>query len=436
MRHAAYRRAVTEGEITPPVHAHLAACPVCADFAERVQAVVAAAPDLDPEAAPPGLADRVIERIRSGAAGEVPPPTTLPPRRWPRPRLAAVSAAAALLVVVAAVAALPGRGQRPPQREGDVAQANLPTLLLTSAERTARRDTYRLRVAVAATTDVSLPTVVHPQTPMPSIPSVPDSPALDRLPPDQRAAVEERLREFRRQLEAASPQDRQPGLAGIPDRLTLAVNFEGTGEVVQPDRLHLTGTAQVSGTPPFTPADRGPTPVEVIVVSRDAYLRNPDGTWAKLPGPPGPFSPILLDAHAALSALRHPDGPIENLDLEDLDGEQVRHLRFAVEGSRLGRAGARLTVEAWTGAQDDLLRKLTISTTGSFGPAEVPGAAPPAGLSVAWSTSTTYRLSDFGADLAIEPPPADTIRPGQPLSDLSVLVYPFHTSLSFSSGNK
>lgn len=442
MRHATCRQAVVAEKVTSPVEVHLRACPACATFAADLRVVLEAASGLDPGLAPPGLADRALAGAWGAPATSLPGPDgALVPlgsaraSRRARPFLAAGSAAAALLVLVAALAVLPGRRGTGQGGRGDADEADLPALLLASAERTATLDTYRLRVEAEARSDLALPQAWRNRVEV-TVPSLPDLPSFEGLP-EGRVEVEERLRRAREQFqEQLENHLRTSGVGShpffdLPERISFDVSFAGTGEVVQPDRLHLTGIARVSGSAPF--AASLPGEVELVVVGRDAYLRQADGTWVRLPGAPGSFGPVLLDADAALAALRHPEGGIEDLGVETLDGERVRHVRFGVDGDRLGRAGVRFRSEVWVGTDDDLLRKLTLSTQGSLGPDEAATArAGLAGLSLDWSASTTLRLSDFGADVTVEPPPPAQVRDGEAASGLSVLVYPFH--FSFSSG--
>lgn len=425
MDHTTCRQAVADGDLTPAAQSHLEGCPGCARFTETMRELLRAAPALAPPEAPPDLAGRVVARVRatSGPAVLSPRPVPSGGRASPdassrpalghlrRPLLSTLSAAAMVVALLGALAILPGNRDD----EGD---KKLAVLLTAAAERTAAFDRYRLRFEGSADMKATLPTPPAPGAVTPPSVELPPLPSLEGLGETERRQLEERYQELRRQFEEMATSSR----LAIPRELSLSLAFDGAGEVIQPDRLHVRGTARATSVAPFVPLPP-PSDFEVTVVGDQAYRRNADGTWAKMPVRFGPLASVVLDTDTVVLALRHPSGPLEDLGVEDLEGHRVRHLRFQVSGSSFG-SDASYRTEAWVDAEDDVIRKLTMTTTGSL------TAGQP--MALRWSESATMRLFDFGAPLTVEPPAPGEIRGSVEVPEgASVLVYPFHTSLSF-----
>ena len=96
--------------------------------------------------------------------------------------------------------------------------------------------------------------------------------------------------------------------------------------------------------------------------------------------------------------------PLSEESLRDLGsggeiaGEAVRHLRFTVRPA----PGLRYQVDAWVGAQDQLLRQLAMASTGAW--------TGPDGSVVRWRSSSTVRLFGFGERVVITKPDAALVR--------------------------
>lgn len=468
MRHDACRHLVLHDELTDEARAHLDGCPPCREYAERIGCVVGTAPSLLSGRVPADLADRVVARVRAEAGIPVPPaplaitavegpakaatPADISHARSRRSRRAALvrsgAVAAAVALVVAALAVLPGRGW-----DG----TNLSDVLLAAAERTAAAGTARLRIDGSASMTVRLPALALPpveEIPVPGAPDLFDLPNFPE-PPDaggysgfeefaeslreSQRRVEESLRRSQQEaLQAQQEARRRVGeaqqeirrrLAALPRQHAVTVAFEGNGEMIEPDRLHLAGTTRlVRSTPPVPGA--ASAPFEIIVADGSSYTLQPDGTWVRAPGPVGPFGVLSLDAAALLDMLKVPRTGLSDLGVEQLDGVRVRHVRYDIADVGLAPRplGSRVTytVEGWIGVDDNLLRKLTLRSSGRPAPREDAATAE-------WQTEMTVRLFDFGAPLSIEAPSPEVVRDRftGPIGPLAV-VHPFHTGLTFS----
>lgn len=357
--HDACRQRVLDGEVSEAVLAHLAGCPGCADLAARVASVRRLAPELGAAAPAADLPARVMKALH---AADTAPPPAFPPPPFPPPALPRVpppapplsparrrrpvlrpllSAAAVVAVIVGLVIVDPGANDA----EGGVSNA-----LLASARRTAAQGTARLRL------------------------------------------------DGRTELLLTDG-------SGGPAR-PVTVTFGGSGQLGN-HRLHYRGTSHA-----VSPSGRPVTlaPYEVTVIGNEGWMRRPDGSWWSIPAAgadhaaggaavAGPLAPLVLDAGSVLELLRLPKESLRDLGSGgEISGEAVRHLRFTVRPA----PSLRYQVDAWVGAQDQLLRQLAMASTGTW--------TGPDGSVVRWRSSGTVRLFGFGERVVITKPDAALVR--------------------------
>lgn len=150
-------------------------------------------------------------------------------------------------------------------------------------------------------------------------------------------------------------------------------------------------------------------PFAVTVIGNEAWTRRPDGSWWSIPSSgddaaggavvAGPLAPFVLDAGSVLELLRLPKESLRDLGLGgEVAGEAVRHLRFTVRPT----PSLRYQVDAWVGAQGQLLRQLAMTSTGTW--------TDPRGSAVRWRSSSTVRLFGFGERVVITKPDAALVR--------------------------
>lgn len=431
MEHTEVRGTIAAGETTDEVREHLERCEACAAFADRVDRVRAQAPALVGATPPAGLADRVIEHVRSergrgGVPAVVPFGDRL--RRLRRPLLAAGSVAAVAALVAGLLVAGPGGPER--------AEA-----LALAAERTGSVDTARLDLDGRAEMSVELPEVDFPAPPSMGLPDFPapppvPSPDLEGVPEEFReemrrrfeegrrrfAEEQEELRSAREEVRRRMQEELERAREALPRSFETTAVFEATGAIVLPDRLRLEGTVEQ------TESFRGETRTsdyEVVVVGGDAWIRNPDGTWSELPGVHGPFGPAVLDPESVARFLEVAEG-VEDLGTETLDGVEVRHYRFTVPAGAFDeRSDFSTTAEAWVGVDDDLVRRLRLASEGSSQGPEIDEETVRGSVSATWRTETTVRLSDFGAPVDVSPPPADAVTGMVADPGSFAVLYPF-----------
>ena len=129
------------------------------------------------------------------------------------------------------------------------------------------------------------------------------------------------------------------------------------GDAVRPDKLRVKTKATFAGIV---------VDVELVSAAGKQFLRNPlTQRWDALQVDLGTAN--LLDAEkGALTILRHADD-LKRLPNEDLDGVAVLHIAGTVEASAITSvtggvpSGSPVTIEAWIGADDFLLRKVLVS---------------------------------------------------------------------------
>ncbi|HVF74110.1 MAG TPA: hypothetical protein VM938_03605 [Acidimicrobiales bacterium] len=454
--------ALLNDERTPDVEAHLDRCPACADVAARIDAVRTNAGALGQVLAPPapaGLADRVLDHVRSGDGAAV--RQGVAPRRGPwltdaaRHSLTRSTAiAAALLLVVGALAVL----ARPEDDRGD-------DVLLASAERTEAAGTAQ--VTVEGETELLVPVEYVAPGNGGRGPVQAARPPFEAFPPEVRVAMEaqwaQAMAEFERGLAAFQAQvdeairrgqeqiDRAlrdavgggggggsgrppstrpttpPRAAGAPPKppsslsLRMAVSAGGTTDFR--GRVNLEGTVRPAV--PATALEAGPAGFAVSVDGRQAALRRPDGSWAALQSSSGPLGAVLLEPGAVGRILRSSEGDVETLGDAELDGSRVRRYRFEVDPAALVRtefADQHWTAEASVDS-DGRVRALRLQARGG-----VDRRSP-----LTWQSDVTVRLRDFGTPPA--PRPAGAVAPQGTVAGggrSSVLVHPFGPTVAAS----
>lgn len=205
----------------------------------------------------------------------------------------------------------------------------------------------------------------------------------------------------------------------LEEGLNLSFSIDTQGAMVLPDRMQMDGTVTTRSDVELP--DAGSVGFGFVAIGDEAWISVLDMGWIAMPVDQDPFGPLVIEPEELTgSFLREPVGDVEDLGIEDLDGERVRHLRFEIEAPTLDDdaqvPGVEVTAEglwssdAWIGVDDDLLRRLDFSSQGSFAPED--GQATPmfGDMEGSWTLTMSMRLSDFDADIAIEPPPADQVR--------------------------
>lgn len=426
MPHTKIRRAIATGDVNDRVRRHLDGCEACRAFAGSIDAVRAAAPAVAGRPAPDGLAGRVVAHVRAQTKAA---PAVIPLSKGLgrvvdglRSRWIPVTAAAALAALAAGVLLAGPRD-------------DLSDALLVAAQRTEAAQSARLELEGRGRTTVDLPEIRMPSFAPDGIPFFPQ-PDYSQVPDEFRDQVREQFERSRRQLEEGLAQLAEPRAPVPPDEIGFTFEITGKGEIALPDRLRIEGTV----TPRSELGSPVPAPYEIIVIGEDAWMRQPDGTWLKVPGPTGPFGPVVLDASAISTFLRHPSGGVRDLGTETLDGEQVRHYRFEVSASDVlpspDRGAYTWTADVWVGADDDIVRRFGVRSAGRSEGAAVESEFVTGAVSAEWSMEMTVRLFDFGIGVDIQPPPASEVRGEADFPQgSSALLYPFggHVSVSFGS---
>lgn len=301
--------------------------------------------------------------------------------------IAGLTAAA---VVVAAVVALPS---------SDATEE-----LLVAAERTSEVRSARLAMSGDISMDISFGDIPFPTGGSLGGAELPEDFPMADLGQEFEQDIDEVAGEVGRLLE---------------EGLSFEATIDAEGALVVPDRMQMSGTV-VTTTPSIDLPSPGPVEFGVVLIGDRAWFMLPDGGWVVVPNEQAPFGPLVLDADTFTTFMRSPAGPVDDLGIEDLDGERVRHLRFEVDAEELAEdAGVtadefgvegRWSADVWIGVADDLVRRFDVASQGSFSPEAGEEQAAFGDVDGSWSMTMSVRMSDFGADIAIEPPPADQVR--------------------------
>jgi hypothetical protein len=345
------RQALLDGEVNRAVTAHVETCADCGRLAARLERLEQASPMLlDVHPPPPGLADRVIERVGAEPARAAPPVVQLH-RRVRRNLLLAATAAAVVVAVVATSIVVRDSGGEPGPQAGPQAgpEAGGRRVLLVAAENTAEQGSARVRLT--ADIDVEL-----------------DTP-----------------------------------LGG-----TGTYVVDGEGEIDFPDRLHQTYTISTTDdTDPILAIE--PETTEQIVIDEQSWDRTPGAVWTLDDDSESGGTPLtrtLYRPEATLEVLRSADSDPVDLGIDNVDGERLHGYRFTVPAElfpalfepREGPPGDH-TVVVYVSEVDQVLRRMVVTSGGT--------TDDPAALT--WRSEFTIELSDFGTPVAIEPPPADEV---------------------------
>lgn len=455
MRHAACRRALLDGDLVPEVAEHLESCDRCAAFARDLGQVSEYAQDLAPPSAPEGLADRVVTHVkRSAAAGPAVADLDLArgarpqrpanrllqgPRRGPL--LSSVAVAAVMLLLVGVLAALPGVR---PGGDDDLDP------LLTAAESTLDAGSARVRLSgtTSMTVSVDQPTFAPPEievfeevpTPEPPAFEPPPPPDLEGVPDEFRDQVledyERSIQEFQAQHERIAEEQRRQldrlrqdargafESLRVPEEFSFTMEVTGEGGVVFPDRLQIDGDMEITDAEP--PLDGGTVSsgFGVLVAGGATFVRSADGQWFEVGASTGPLGPVVTDADGVAAMLRGAEGDADDLGEEQLDGVTVSHLRFPLAGAVVAPpdADATATVDVWVGTDDDVVRKLEVTSTVDHTGAD--------GFTARMESRMTLELFDFGAEVSVEAPETAG-RASSPLGPAAVLD-PFDSSFGSS----
>ncbi|MBI4730191.1 MAG: hypothetical protein HY775_11965 [Acidobacteria bacterium] len=352
---------LSEGATSSEVGEHLGGCASCSAWGEALGRVRSLAPSAIPPA-PEGLSDRVLAAVRRARVAPLPPA----PSWWRRAGFRAALAAGAAAAVALGALALPNRGARPTPAEELVAATRA-----TGSVRTARMSL-----------DASFHATFQVPADLPDLAGIRHG--LEQLPKDARESAE-------RLVDQADLLRRQ---AAAPHEVSLRLS--GTGEAVLPDRMHIRGTFE--GTAPSSAVLGGSGPFEFTAIGDRAWLRTPvsGDKWVLLPAGAGSVR-IALDPGGVLDLLRAPQGPVERVGEETLDGARVVHYRLRVGSVGTGASGGSL--DTWVGEEDQIVRRVRMRAEGHLPGAEI-------------RSSFDVRLFDFGADVSVSPPPdGDVIAP-------------------------
>ena len=272
LTHDTCRDRVLDDLLDDDVRDHLSRCPTCASLAQRVEMVKAVAPTLASPAPPIGLADRVIDELRSA-----PPRPQRSALRRSLTRSAAL-AAAVILVVVAIVV---------PRINRD--EGGLDNALLVSARATADRGTARIQI-------------------------------------DGRAEVVVRASDAA--LPGPGTRDQLTRTRTLPR--TVAVDFHGDGELSINEGVRATVASRRFSSSDPNGLDHA---TDEFVSTRDgAFSRTDEGPWHQVGSgaQAGPVGAVLLDAGACLEVLRAPKTRLVDRGQTTIRGDRVRHVSFAI----------------------------------------------------------------------------------------------------------
>jgi hypothetical protein len=353
MDHEGCRTALLDDLTTPEVEAHLATCAKCDLFAESLRRVDASAATLVAGAPPAGLVDRVIERVHEEVRDTRRRPEDDAPareHRFPGLRLGLrrgfATAAAAAVLIVLVVGAIAVFRQPEEQRRG------APLLIVarsTAAQGSARFD---LEIDLSATTRLG---------------------QVDTFVARSVALAQ--------------------GTVQFPDRLEMDLrlrHFAAFRGLYERSRFHR------------------------IVIGDRAYQRAVGENYKSVPTGQvreprgGIVNQALFEPTRVLDLLRSRRARVVELDPTTFRGEPVQRF-IATIPSDLYRPPFETTddfswsVELWVGARDDVLRRFTMSGTGT---SETDN--PIIGSSAFdWNMQIDLELSDFGVPISITPPRLD-----------------------------
>ena len=219
----------------------------------------------------------------------------------------------------------------------------------------------------AAPTDVAAPTEVPPApTEAPST----DPGGSSGGPTDDLIAS------FKKLSQAKSYRVRQTVKTG-----TLVL--EQVLEVIPPDRFHLTTEGEALAN-------------EIIIIKEDVYLRDPAGTWRKLPGDQSNLTGISdsFNSPQAVEALRKNLRNVKRLGTERVNGVQTRIYQYdvaATTGEGVAQGDISSRQKLWVGVADGLPRKVQTRSEATIQGNNV-------------KTTTDAEYYDINADFEIEPP--------------------------------
>lgn len=335
--------------------------------------------------------------LRSAAPPPPPPPpppyvpTQQPPSRWrSQPLLLAV--AAALLVAVAA------------------------TSVVLAVARGASSDDVAIRDVAPNTTDAPAGAEEDDATsaaPPPATGGGEEPEATASPPADAEAESRQELRDG-----AEATENSQTALTnlyavgtldltgtsieGVANTDTVTVTVAGTGSVDFPDRSQLDSETTIEGGLLSAPPEQA-SEIEVegrkwVSCAGGAYVEQVEG------GAEPECTALDLGAsfatpEATLELLEKAEGDIENLGVEVVGGVDTTHYRFtsSFDGEELG--AVPMTVEAWLGVEDKLLRQVSATTEFEL-PIDLFGET----VSLPTVLQLTFALDDFGAPVDIQPP--------------------------------
>jgi anti-sigma factor RsiW len=174
----------------------------------------------------------------------------------------------------------------------------------------------------------------------------------------------------------------------------VAVKLAGQGAVAFGQALRLSVDITTTDSPVEAVADGR---LQTVVVDGAYYTAEDGQPWQLTGGASGLFSAALLSSDTPQVLLDSAAGDITDLGTTELDGVEVRHLRFELQDGVLGPARADEldhTAEVWIATDDNTLRQFTIRSQGPVDDDAIRR----------WQSTITVALSDFGVATDIQPP--------------------------------
>lgn len=160
---------------------------------------------------------------------------------------------------------------------------------------------------------------------------------------------------------------------------------------------------------------------EILVDGTDRYVQSAgDDRWVLYDDdvavpPRGP--PTGRDTVELLEGLRHVTSEAEEAGEEDVRGTSTTRYEVTVDltggdEERFGEHLSEVPAEVWVDADQRIRRLSYTAEVPEHEPAEDEGA-PPRPTGVVGTVTMTVELFDFGADVDVDPPPADAVQPAE-----------------------
>jgi hypothetical protein len=195
------------------------------------------------------------------------------------------------------------------------------------------------------------------------------------------------------------------------------MHFDGTGEVVFPDRLHLKGTVRTVAPVPFPERSA----FEMIQIGDDAWikLQLTGGKWVQFPSVDSSIN-ITLQPGRALDAIREVGADVRGLGRTVFEGRAAERYRgrslfeLTPDGGVSGRD--ELNVDVLIGSEDEIIRRADLSGRSELRTPFIHSTH---------ESSMRFTLSDFGADVQVKAPARREVVDASALFSFGVFVLGF-----------